>query len=88
LDGLAKSSASGGDLRELYCRLVCSNPSGYAFGFQGRRQVFATSIPALVITVVLAVIADLDRSRQGFLQVSQQPLIDLQRQLLTFKEHP
>jgi hypothetical protein len=58
---------------------------GYAFGFDGRRQVFATSMLALVITVVLGVIVDLDRSRQGFIQVSQQPLIDLQRQLLTLK---
>ena len=54
---------------------------GYAFGLEGRRQVFATSMLALVITVVFAVIIDLDHPRQGFMQVSQQPLLDLQRQL-------
>jgi hypothetical protein len=53
----------------------------YAFGLEGRRQVFGTSMLALVITVVFAVIIDLDCPRQGFMQVSQQPLIDLQRQL-------
>jgi hypothetical protein len=58
---------------------------GFAFGFEGRRQLLATSMLALVITVVLAVIVDLDRSRHGFIKVSQQPLIDLQRQLLTSK---
>jgi hypothetical protein len=30
---------------------------------------------------VLTVIVDLDRPREGFLQVSQQPLIDLQQQI-------
>jgi hypothetical protein len=59
---------------------------GYAFGFEGRRQVFATSMLALVITVVFAVIIDLDRPRQGFMQVSQQPLIDLQHRLSTSKK--
>ena len=59
---------------------------GYAFGFDGRRHVFATSMLALVISVVLAVIVDLDHARQGFIQVPQQPLIDLQRQLLTSKQ--
>ncbi len=59
---------------------------GFAFGFEGRRQVFATSMLALVIIVVLGVIVDLDRSQHGFIQLSQQPLIDLQRQLLTSKQ--
>lgn len=40
----------------------------------------------LAITVVLAVIVDLDQPRQGFIKGSQQPLVDLQNQLLTFKE--
>jgi hypothetical protein len=55
---------------------------GYAFGFEGRRQIFPTSMLVLVITVAFAVIIDLNRPRQGFILVSQQPLIDLQRQLL------
>lgn len=51
---------------------------GYAFGHEGRRQVFSTSMLVLAITVVLAVIIDLDRPRQGFIKGSQQPLMDLQ----------
>ena len=58
---------------------------GYAFGVSGRRQVFSTLLLALAISVVLAVILDLDRPRRGFIQVSQQPMIDLQRQLRAVK---
>jgi hypothetical protein len=61
--------------------LAATNLMGFASAFEGRRQVFATSVLALTITVVLGVIEDLDKPRQGFMQVSQQPLIDLSRQL-------
>jgi hypothetical protein len=30
---------------------------------------------------VITVVVDLDRPREGFLQVSQQPLVDLQEQI-------
>ena len=59
---------------------------GYAFGFGGRRSLFPTTLLALAIAVVLAVIVDLDLSRKGFIQVSQQPMIDLQRQLQTSQQ--
>jgi hypothetical protein len=59
---------------------------GYAFGFDGRRYLFPTCLLALAIAVVLAVIVDLDLSRKGFIQVSQQPMLDLQRQLQTSQE--
>jgi hypothetical protein len=59
---------------------------GYAFGFDGRRYLFPTTLLALAIAVVLAVIVDLDLSRKGFIQVSQQPMVDLQRQLQTSQE--
>jgi hypothetical protein len=54
---------------------------GYAFGLERRRQIFSMCILALAITVVLSVIVDLDRPRQGFIRVGQQPMIDLQSQL-------
>ena len=54
---------------------------GYGFGREGRRQVFSTTILVLAITVVLAVIVDLDQPRQGFIKGSQQPLLDLKHQL-------
>ena len=58
---------------------------GYAFGRQSQRQVFSTTILVLAITLVLAVIVDLDQPRQGFIKGSQQPLVDLQH-LLTSKQ--
>ena len=52
---------------------------GYSFGIRGRRQPFAIWALAIAITIVLAVIVDLDRPRSGFIRVSQQPMIDLLR---------
>jgi hypothetical protein len=52
---------------------------GYTFGLNGRRQIFPVCVMALAITLVLAVIIDLDRPRSSFIRVSQQPIIDLQQ---------
>ncbi len=54
---------------------------GYTFGLNGRRQVFSMCVLALAITLVLALIIDLDRPRSGFIRVSQQPMMDLQHGL-------
>lgn len=54
---------------------------GYTFGLAGRRQIFSMGMLVLAITLVLIVIIDLDRPREGLIRVSQQPMIDLQRQL-------
>jgi hypothetical protein len=56
---------------------------GYASGLNRQRHLFSASMLAFAITLVLAVILDLDRPRRGFIHVSQQPLIDLQHQLRT-----
>jgi prepilin signal peptidase PulO-like enzyme (type II secretory pathway) len=52
---------------------------GYKFGLHGRRQIFSTFVLTLAVTLVLALIIDLDRPRSGFIRVSQQPMIDLQQ---------
>ena len=65
--------------------LLATTLVGYAFGRQGQRQLFSTTMLVLAITVVLAVIIDLDQPRQGFIKGSQQPLVDLQH-LLTSKQ--
>ena len=49
---------------------------GYKLGLNGRRQSFSMCV--LAITLVLAIIIDLDRPRSGFIRISQQPMIDLQ----------
>jgi hypothetical protein len=54
---------------------------GYSFGSSGLRQPFSLCALSLAITLVLMVIIDLDRPREGFIRVSQQPMVDLQKQL-------
>lgn len=58
--------------------LLAATLVGYSFGLNGRLQLFSMCVLALAITLVLAVIIDLDRPRSGFIRVSQQPMIDLQ----------
>jgi len=58
---------------------------GYGFGLARRRHLFSMLLLVVSITVVLVVIVDLDRPRHGLIQVSQQPMIDLQQQLAKSK---
>lgn len=55
--------------------------AGYAFGIDGARKIFPMCILGIAITIVLGVILDLDSSRRGSIHVTQQPLIDLYRQM-------
>ncbi len=50
---------------------------GYEFGQTGTRNWTITILLAVVFTTVIVLIADLDRPQMGFLQVSQQPLLDV-----------
>ena len=69
-----------------FIALLAANLVGYAFGISGRRQVFSTFLLAVAISLVLCVILDLDRPRHGFIQVSQQPMLDLQEQFRSAKQ--
>lgn len=55
--------------------------SAYAAGGQGVRMPLTNIFLPLLITVVIALIADLTSERQGIISVSQQPLIDLQNSI-------
>lgn len=50
---------------------------GYSFGVNGRRDIFSMCVLAFAISMVFAVIIDLDRPRSGFIRGNQQPMIDL-----------
>jgi len=54
---------------------------GYLYGLGGRRHLLSTGILAAAIAAVLLVIIDLDRPQRGLIQVSPQPMIDLQNRL-------
>lgn len=54
---------------------------GYSAGLTRRRSLLGAAVLVVVLSAVLTLVVDLDRPREGFLQVSQQPLIDLQNQI-------
>jgi hypothetical protein len=54
---------------------------GYTFGLGGLRQPFSISVLSLATTLVLAGIIDLDWPHEGIIRVSQQPVLDVQKQL-------
>jgi hypothetical protein len=54
---------------------------GYHGGLTGARSPLAAAAMILALSAVLALVVDLDRPRDGFLEVSQQPLIDVQQQI-------
>jgi hypothetical protein len=62
--------------------LLAGSLVGYSFGMAGKRQAYSMAVLSISITIVLAVIIDLDRPRSGFIRVSQQPMIDLREQII------
>jgi hypothetical protein len=54
---------------------------GYAAGLTRRRSPLTAIVLIAVLGAVITLVVDLDRPRDGFLTVSQQPLIDLQQQI-------
>ncbi len=56
---------------------------GFQNSYNGKRNFFSALSVILIFTVVMMLIIDLDRPQEGLLKVSQQALIDLQRQLDT-----
>jgi hypothetical protein len=54
---------------------------GYQFGLAGARDFAISFCLALAFSIVISLIVDLDRVYEGTLQVSQQPMIELDRKL-------
>ena len=54
---------------------------GYHAGLSGTRRSLATLAVAVTFSVVIELIADLDRPQEGVLRVSQQALLDVQRSM-------
>jgi hypothetical protein len=52
---------------------------GYSAGLAGRRSVLSAVVMVVALGAVLVLVIDLDRPQDGFVIVSQQPLIDVQR---------
>ena len=56
---------------------------GYLEGLAGTRRSLAVFAVAVAFSVVIELIADLDRPQEGVLRVSQQALLDVQRSMNT-----
>jgi hypothetical protein len=56
---------------------------GYHTGLTGRRSLVANLAIILTFSAVILLIVDLDRPQEGLLKVSQQAMVDLQKQLHT-----
>jgi hypothetical protein len=54
---------------------------GYNAGLTLRRSPLTAAVLIIILGAVITLVVDLDRPRDGFLKVSQQPLIDLVEQL-------
>jgi hypothetical protein len=54
---------------------------GFNAGLSRKRSMIGAIALIVILGAVITLIVDLDRPRDGFLQVSQQPLIDLQEQI-------
>jgi hypothetical protein len=54
---------------------------GYSAGLTRRRSLLSAVVLVLALGAVIMIVVDLDRPREGFIQVSQQPLIDLRQQI-------
>jgi hypothetical protein len=50
---------------------------GYFCGIARSRNLVSTTVFSVLIALVIAVIIDLDRPREGFIRVGQQPLLDV-----------
>jgi len=54
---------------------------GYNAGLTRRRSPLISVVLTIVLGAVITLVVDLDRPREGFLEVGQQPLIDLLEQI-------
>jgi hypothetical protein len=52
---------------------------GYSAGLTRRRSVLSAVVLVLALGAVTVLVIDLDRPQQGFITVSQQPLLDVQQ---------
>lgn len=54
---------------------------GFYFGLSGNRSWAETMVLIITFALVMLLVADLDRPYEGFINASQQPMIDLQKQI-------
>ena len=63
---------------------IASSFAGYASGLETRRSRLPVYITGVLISAVILLILDLDRPGAGFIDVSQQPMIDTAASIACF----
>jgi hypothetical protein len=63
--------------------IIAAATLGYASGLSGHRITLSAFTLVMLITFVVYLIIDLDRPKRGFIQVSQEILLNLQRTIET-----
>lgn len=54
---------------------------GYQIGMSGKRRLWGTPVVAAAFSLVIVLIANIDRPGEGLIRVSQQPIADVQRRM-------
>ena len=71
----------------LFCIAITASAfSGYASGLETRRSRLPVYVTGLVVWAVILLIIDLDRPSAGFIEVSQQPMIDTAATIAAFPD--
>jgi hypothetical protein len=65
----------------LFSSMLTLAMVGYNAGLTLRRSPLTAVVLIVVLGAVITLVVDLDRPREGFLEVSQQPIIDLRMQI-------
>ena len=60
--------------------------AGYASGFAAQSSRLPVYITGLLVSAVILMILDLDRPSAGFIEVSQQPMIDTAASIAAFSK--
>jgi hypothetical protein len=68
----------------FFLAAIASGFAGYAGGLENRRSRLPNFITVLVLSGVILLILDLDRPGAGFIEVSQQPMIDTAASIAAF----
>ena len=55
---------------------------GYQVGMSGIRRLRGTPVLAATFSLVIVMIADIDRPGEGLMRVSQQPIADVQQSMI------
>ena len=65
---------------------IASGFAGYACGLEARRTRLPVYIMGFLVSAVILLILDLDRPGTGFIEVSQQPMIDTAASIAAFSD--